>query len=319
MRPLPTGERELYLPLEAGPVFGILHGPAGAEHSRVGVLVCPPFGWDELCTHRTIRLWAQLCAGAGHPTLRIDFPGCGDSSGSPRDPKRLEAWTAAAAAGARLLRERESCQRVVAMGIGLGGMVACRALSEGALIDDLILWSVARNGSLLLRELRAFAGIVAGDATAPDNGAISAAPDDGALAVAGFVMTAETLADLEQLDLATLPIGDGDKRRVLLLGRDTLAPDRRLREHLEASGATVTVGDGSGSHYAVLFMSGTQTLRDLVTAEATPVEDAVEMLPCLRASSRNADDKVLEQLRKGHPSPLRARAAELMDQADPRL
>ena len=246
MRPLPTFERALYLPLAAGPVFGILHGPAGAEHSRVGVLVCPPFGWDELCTHRTIRVWAQLCAGAGHPTLQIDFPGCGDSAGSPRDPKRLEAWTASATAGARLLRERENCQRVVAMGIGLGGMVACRALAEGALIDDLILWSVARSGSLLLRELRAFAGMVAGDATAPDSGMIAADPDDGALAVAGFVMSAETMAELEKLDLTRLPIRDGDKRRVLLLGRDTLAPDRRLREHLEVSGATVTVGDGSG-------------------------------------------------------------------------
>jgi pimeloyl-ACP methyl ester carboxylesterase len=227
-------------------VFGILHGPAGAEQSRVGVLVCPPFGWDELCTHRTIRLWAQLCAAAGHPTLRIDFPGSGDSAGSPRDPKRLEAWTASATAGARLLRERENCQRVVAMGIGLGGMVACRALAEGAPIDDLILWSVARSGSLLLRELRAFASIVAGDGTAPDNGVIAADPDDGSLMVAGFVITAETLAELEALDLTKLPIGDGDKRRVLLLGRDTLAPDRRLREHLEGSGATVTVGDGSG-------------------------------------------------------------------------
>ena len=73
-----------------------------------------------------------------------------------------------------------------------------------------------------------------------------AALDDGALEVAGFVLSAETVAELEQLDLTTLPLPHAARRRVLLLGRDTLAPDRRLREYFERSGAALTTADGPG-------------------------------------------------------------------------
>jgi pimeloyl-ACP methyl ester carboxylesterase len=239
--------RAHYITLEPDPVFAVAHSPAGRERHPLGVLVCPPFGWDELCTYRSLRVWADLCARAGYPALRFDFPGTGDSGGSARDPARLEAWTSAVTAAAQLLRERERCERIVAMGIGLGGMVACRALAAGAPIDDLVLWSVPPRGSLLLRELRAFAGMVAAEVIDVDEGAHAAAePDDGALEVAGFVLSAETIAELGQLDLTALAVPDAEGRRVLLLGRDTLAPDRRLREHFERSGVQLTVEDGPG-------------------------------------------------------------------------
>ena len=57
--------------------------------------------------------------------------------------------------------------------------------------------------------------------------------------------------------------------------------------------------------------SGTPPLRDLTAAEATPVEDAVELLPCLAASTEPADRQALEQLRKSRVPAVKARAAEL--------
>jgi hypothetical protein len=59
---------------------------------------------------------------------------------------------------------------------------------------------------------------------------------------------------------------------------------------------------------------GTSTappLRELAVAETTPVEDAVELLPCLALSSDAADRQALDQLRKSKTPALRARATEL--------
>ncbi len=52
--------------------------------------------------------------------------------------------------------------------------------------------------------------------------------------------------------------------------------------------------------------------RALVAAPATRPEDAVEMLACVAAAGTPADQALLEKLRAGTASPVRARAAELL-------
>ncbi|MGH2869796.1 MAG: alpha/beta fold hydrolase, partial [Solirubrobacteraceae bacterium] len=225
------------LALEPDPVLAFMHATVAAEHRRTAVLICPPFGWQDMCSYRARRRWAQAFAQAGFPAARFDLPGTGDSGGSPRDPGRLEAWTDAVTATAGWLRESTDCDRVAVLGIGLGGLVACRAVALGAAIDDLILWAVPARGRTLVRELRAYAAIVSEryptDAQGP-------ALPDGAFEVTGFLLSAETAAELEQLRLNELAVPRADERRVLLLDRGEIEFDRRLREHFEQSGAKVT-------------------------------------------------------------------------------
>jgi hypothetical protein len=52
--------------------------------------------------------------------------------------------------------------------------------------------------------------------------------------------------------------------------------------------------------------------RTLALAPTTPPADAVEMLDCLAAAGTPADHALLEQIRRGPPSPLRDRAVELV-------
>ena len=245
--------RPCYIPLDGEPVFAVLHLPAEDQpQAHTGVIICPPFGWDELGGHRSLRALAGALAQAGLPALRIDLPGTGDSGGRPRDPGRLDAWTAAVDAAAGALRAASGCERVVAFGVGLGGMVAYRALTLGAPIDDLALWAVPARGGLLVREMRTFARMA--DSELVDTGLAREEPPpsdadplaEGDLNVAGFVLTAETLAALEGLDLTELGLPDASRRRVLLIGRDTLPPDRRLRALLEEVGVALTVSDGPG-------------------------------------------------------------------------
>jgi pimeloyl-ACP methyl ester carboxylesterase len=240
--------RSLYLAVEPDPVFAVLHLPAGSGAGHLGVVFCPPFGWDELCTHRSMRSWADAVAADGHAAIRFDLPGTGDSAGSPRGPARASSWIEAIAAAASWLRRAQECERIVAVGIGLGGMLAFKAMADGAPIDDLVLWSVPARGSHLLRELRAFAQIAAGEQTGSGVASppIVAPVEDGSLEVAGFLLSPATIAELEALDLTSCAVTDAAQRRVLLIGRDSVPPDRRIREHLERSGVQLTTAEGPG-------------------------------------------------------------------------
>ena len=67
--------RPFYLSGGGEPVLSLFHPAAG----DVAVLMCPPFGWDDICSYRSRRDWAERLATAGYPALRFDLPGTGDS------------------------------------------------------------------------------------------------------------------------------------------------------------------------------------------------------------------------------------------------
>ena len=137
---------------------------------------------------------------------------------------------------------------MAAIGIGLGGHVICNAIAASAPIDEVVLWAVPARGRRLLRELRTFASLQLDSQVVAEEPDESAAADDST-AVGGFVLSAETADALEALDLAALSFPQGRPRRALLLARDGIEPDERLRSHLQEMGAEVSVapGDGYGS------------------------------------------------------------------------
>jgi dienelactone hydrolase len=242
----PSLQRPFYLDTPAETVFAMAHEPDGSSRSGTGVVIVPPFGWDDVCSYRPRRDFADRLAGEGHVVLRIDLPGCGDSAGGPRDANRVSAWTAAVTAAVRWLRDAASCERVAAIGLGLGGLIACRAAADGGgRIDDLVLWGTPARGRTLLREMRAFARLKAAEFPDPDAPEPPPLPE-GLLEVAGYVITPETAAALEGLDLTSLGPAATPAERALLLERDGLAPDSKLRAWLDDSGVAVSVEPGPG-------------------------------------------------------------------------
>lgn len=239
MKP-PDDLTPLYLTGCSQPVFALLHRPPGVWRSTA-VLLCPPFGWEEICSYRARHDWAARLAAAGYATLRIDLPSTGDSGGDPYDSDRLGDWSEAIAIAVRRLRELTGCDTVAAIGIGLGGLLLWKALCEGAPIDETVLWGTHRRGRSLLRELRAFARLQEGNA-GEDLGQDA---DAGHLAVGGFVLSAETCDALEGVDIATLS-PPAPLRRVLLLDRDGMSTDPRLRSHLEQHAAVFAAEPGPG-------------------------------------------------------------------------
>jgi pimeloyl-ACP methyl ester carboxylesterase len=258
-----TTECPLWLTAGSETVFAFLHEPEASNRQPTAVVICPPFGWDEMCSHRARRTWARALAAAGFSTIRIDLPGAGESSGMPEDPDRPQAWKTAIATAAGWMRENQAASRVVAIGIGVGGLMAFAAAADGAPVDDLMLWAVPARGRTVMRELRAYAGIVAarhdpgGDET----------PPDGTVEVTGFLMSPETAGAIEELDLTKLELPDASGRRVLLIKRDELGVDRRLREHLEGSGVAVTTL--SANDYALLMGHPQEGRAPLQTIQAS--------------------------------------------------
>jgi pimeloyl-ACP methyl ester carboxylesterase len=260
--------RPVYIATDPDPIFAMAHLPSSAGAHSTGVLLCPPFGWEDMCTYRARRAWADALAQAGHPALRIELPSTGDSAGSPRAPQRLAAWTAAVASAADWLREESRCGCIAALGIGLGGMLAWLAVAQGAAIDDLILWGVPTRGRRFVRELRSFAQLevdthVELEGLAAKYGELACTrSDDGELVDgAGRVLTKETLDSLSAVDLTELRLRDAPRRRVLLLEHDRAAADRRVRDYFEAAGSDVTVAsvDGYGAMMQYARYSRTPT------------------------------------------------------------
>jgi pimeloyl-ACP methyl ester carboxylesterase len=247
----PGAVRALYLHVGSEPVFAVLHEPRGARVSAKAVLMCPPFGWEETCSYRRRREWAQVLADAGHPTLRIDLPGTGDSAGSPLDGERLPAWRETISSAAEWLIESVGAERVAAVGIGLGGLMLCEAIADGAPIDEVVLWAVPSRGKAFARELRAFARMEAAKSM-PDGEDAGEEHADVGVAVGGFSLSHETMAALEALDATAVTLPPGRPARALLLERDGISVDGALREHFSACGAAVEVkpGDGYGEMIA---------------------------------------------------------------------
>jgi hypothetical protein len=245
------------------PVFGVFHDVSDRAVSTA-VLFVAPFGYDDICAYRGLRTWALSLADEGVAALRIDLPGSGDSGGSPRDAGRAASWPHAVAASAAWLRERTAARRIVAIGLGLGGLVAGQAVVDGADIDDLVLWGTPARGKTLVRELKAFArlGISKTDDVAWDLATMPPLPE-GSLESGGFLLAPESVAWLQGIDLAATPLPRAEHRHVLLLGREQISVDAKLRDALAAAGADVTVADGPG--YTALMDEPHRSLPPVAT------------------------------------------------------
>jgi pimeloyl-ACP methyl ester carboxylesterase len=234
-------ERAFYLESGDESCFSLYRA---GRSDRTAVLLLPLFGWEELSSHRSLRAWAERLSADGHPVLRFDLPGTGDSAGGPGDGDRWGAWTAAALAAARWLRAA-SGSRVAAVGVGLGGLLAYEVAVEGC-AEDVVLWAGATRGKPLLRAMRAFSALET--ARMVESGAPPPPPlTPGVLAPGGFLISRETVEAIERYDMSLRQLPDGV--RALVLDRDGIEIDGSLGEVLAAAGAAVTRarGDGMGT------------------------------------------------------------------------
>lgn len=211
------------------PRFGWVHRPAVAN--GVGLVIVPPFGYEAVCAHRSLRHLAEGAARAGVVAVRFDLDGTGDSAGDDLEPDRVEAWLGSIADACELARA-EGADRLVLAGIRLGATLATLAAARRADVAGVIAIACVPSGKALVREGRALQ-MQLGLAAAPAG--IATPPEDVHEQV-GFALTAETRAALSKLDLTKT---GKPAPAVLVIDRDDLPANEKWVEALRAAGAEV--------------------------------------------------------------------------------
>jgi len=223
---LSAGMHALYFGADDAAVFGWLHAPVKAWPD-LGVIVCSPFGREELSAHRSLRALAQGVCDAGLPAMRFDYPGCGDSWGDDDTPGLVERWIGSVHAAAEELKRLTGVSRVAFVGLRLGATLAAKAALTR---DDTVAFAGIETvvaGRSFLRELKA---LQARRASSSDESAD--AFESGGFVLSGSSRDAVTALDLRQ---HTRPVAP----QMLLIGRDDMPGNDRWPEQLRSQGAEV--------------------------------------------------------------------------------
>jgi exosortase A-associated hydrolase 2 len=144
-------ETPLFFAQGARKLFGVYHDPAAAAVKTPWVF-CHPFGEEKLWTHRVFVAYARRLAAAGHPVLRFDYMGNGDSDGSFSESS-LETALADVRRAIAEVRERSRSEMVSLMGLRLGGTIASLVAEDALGIERLALWSPIVDGARYMQEL----------------------------------------------------------------------------------------------------------------------------------------------------------------------
>jgi alpha-beta hydrolase superfamily lysophospholipase len=201
----PRAAEALYFDSDDRKLFGWLHS-VSAKTPRIGLVICKPFGYEAMCSHRGTRAFAEAAAALGVPTLRFDYSGTGDSADSDPLADQLATWTRDVVAAVAELRRLSGVERVCLLGFRLGALIATLAAGEcNGAVDALALVAPVFNGRRYIRELRttrlaAMMGAEQEPVVPVDNQAAAS----GSMEVSGYLLSAATLAALSGIDLTKL-------------------------------------------------------------------------------------------------------------------
>lgn len=220
-----TGQLKRARPLLFGTpgreLFGLQHLPTDLSKPHAAVLLCAPFGQEAIRSHRTFRVLGERLARAGHPALRFDYFGTGDSDGDDSQVTMQGLIADIVSADIRL-REIDSGSAekrpVIWIGLGLGATAAWLAASQGARQPDvLVLWDPILDGQNYLTILRARHSTYVEEAFSVRPRSVTSA---GVEEVIGFALATEFQAELAKLAVGTMPLPPDRTRAILFTSRD---------------------------------------------------------------------------------------------------
>ena len=212
-------------------LFGCLHGSAHGATADMGMVICEPFGYEAICSHRSLVAFAAGAAALGIPVLRFSYRGTGDSGEIDPDAEQLQIWSQDVVAAVAEMQRRTGVKRVCLLGFRLGALIGTLAAAQCDAVAAFIAVAPIVSGRRHLRELRTI------QLAASKHAAKGAAKDASTpFEVSGFTLSAATVAALAPVDLAT---GDAPARDMLIIDRSDLPGAKAWAEHCAARGARV--------------------------------------------------------------------------------
>ncbi len=239
-----------------GQRFALWVEPPTTVRARGSILCVQPFGDEANLSRRVLVAQARRLALEGWTTLLLDLYGTGDSDGLSEDAN-LDAWRADLLRASHLARARSGGQFVL-WGLRLGTLLACDvAIALDQITSALVFWQPSPTGAhaldTLLRLSRVGAvaraagassgaawvdragvaqsvGAAGGAAAGADASAASPGTTVAPAAIVnlgGYRVASQLIADLSELQLQPVALGDGGRAcPVLVLGLQRAAgPD----------------------------------------------------------------------------------------------
>ncbi len=225
------------------------------------MVLCSPFGHEELHANRSERHLAEHLAAAGFPALRFDYDATGDSGGDDREPGRVAAWRESIVSAVTALRERAGVAKVVLVGLRAGALLALvtaadHAATSGAapsesgadnmesapLADRLVLWNPVTSGRAHLKELIRLHKVL----FPKGKGEEPKSETDEAL---GYVVRKDTLADFGKLD--ALAIAHRPAVACLVIGGNDSPTEDKLLDKLRSLDVAVEYQHHPGHPFLV--------------------------------------------------------------------
>jgi len=130
-------------------LLGIYH-PASDPATRMGVVICPPFGNESSRVYQATRVLAGRWAEKAH-VLRFDYTATGDSFGD-WDTAGPARWISDISCAANELAEISGAETIVLAGVRFGALLGANAVAESS-ASKLILWDPIMSGSQCRAEL----------------------------------------------------------------------------------------------------------------------------------------------------------------------
>lgn len=212
-------------------IFGCYHSPvttAGKRPKDVGIVLCNPFGFEEVAAHRGLRNFALECSARGFPCMRFDYLGCGNSAEDEFADNLLQQWVDSIDTAIKTLKQLGSVEQIILIGFRFGFSLAALASVGREDILAMVAVSPVIRGRDYLRELRL--------STSSDN-----IPSDNSSGIGlvpnGFIVSDATAADIQKVDLASIELG---ANRLLLI-EELQVPSRveAWSQSLQSSGTNI--------------------------------------------------------------------------------
>ena len=173
------------------------HTPSPYAGSRGAVVLCNPFGHEQVRCHRAYKILADALCRDGFHVLRFDYFGTGDSAGDGTEVS-LAQWQDDLSLAIDELEERSGLRQVMLIGVRLGATLAVLAALKRHDVGELVLWDPVIDGLAYVRQMRLLHETWVG-------GCRGHRREDFRADVLGFPFPLALRRELDEMDLVTRP------------------------------------------------------------------------------------------------------------------
>lgn len=229
-------------PVSFAATFGLFQPASGASSGVVrntAVLFLPPWGFEELCTHKLFRVMAEEFATDGIASLRFDYPGTGDALDDDAGTITLDVWYDTISAAFDLLREKTGGIPIMLVGHGLGASMGLEMAERLDGLCGLVAMAPVGSGRGYLRELQLWARMIDEGLSLPEHLRLR-----DVASIAGLIMPDGVSNALKKKDFSTAH----PHRTIpyLFVNRPDRPADKALADLMATKGARVEQSDYIG-------------------------------------------------------------------------